>query len=765
MFWLKALVCLLLLLPSTGAMDAPAQFATVRGRVTDQADKQPLPGAAIMLLNREDGTRVGTATDGNGYFILSRISPGRYVLHASFVGYVTATDTLDLSFDDHPTLDLRLHADEATLDEVVVESQRMDAEGSGMAGFETIRPSALARIPMPGVSADLASYLQTLPGVVVTGDRGGHLFVRGGTPTQNLVMIDGMPVFQPFHIVGFYSAFPADIVAYADVHSGGFGARYGGRLSSVIDVATRNGNKQRITGAASLAPFLGSLRLEFPLVPERVSVLASVRESVIERIAPEVLGRTLPYRFGDRFFKVHAFLSRTSSLSLTALRTFDAGTIDNTADLANELRWRNEAYGGHYIYLPEAYPALAQLRFFVSRLTSRYRPLDAPRRDASVRTFGLEAGFVYFLGPTEIHFGLFGHSYAFARDLGGATGNLKEFVTEGGLYVDAVVEASSRFRVEPGLRLHSFPSRSQLTVEPRLRVAWRPGGSSSKHIFSAAGGLYHQQIIGLYNARDVTDAFVTWSPSPEIGDIPRAMHLLAGWEGRVLPWLSLGVEAYHKALSHLAFAEYSEIRDTGISIDRVRGDAQGLDVKLEITRPAFYGSITYSLGSVAYERTVERTLLRDEGTALVPETHTTTERFPPPHDRRHQIHALGRITRGPYAVSVRWQFGSGLPFTPAAGFFDTVSILDPDDRGFRTRPGRPLLVTEGTLYTERLPAYHRLDVSLERRFDIRGMEATLKAAVINVYDRANIFDYDLFAGRRINQLPLIPSLGLNVALR
>ena len=184
---------------------------------------------------------------------------------------------------------------------------------------------------MPSVSSDLAGYLQTLPGVVTAGDRGGQLFVRGGTPTQNLVMIDGIPVFQPFHIVGFYSAFPADIIAYADVHAGGYSARYGGRLSSVINVVARNGNKQRVVGSASLAPFLGTLRVEFPLLPERVSVLASVRESVIERLAPDVLGQELPYRFGDRFFKIHAFLSRTSSLSMTVMNTFDEGDVADKA--------------------------------------------------------------------------------------------------------------------------------------------------------------------------------------------------------------------------------------------------------------------------------------------------------------------------------------------------------------------------------------------------------------------------------------------------
>ena len=760
-----------LLVVLLGAMEAQAQFATVRGRVVDQADEQPLPGAAVVLHNQAEGLRTGTAADGNGFFVLPRLQPGTYVLEASFVGYRSMIDTLVLALEDRRTLDLRLEADETEMDEVVVESQR-DALGSvRRVGVETIRPSAMARVPMPSASADLAGYLQTLPGVVTTGDRGGHLFVRGGTPTQNLVLIDGMPVFQPFHIVGFYSAFPADIIAFADVHAGGFGARYGGRLSSVIDVSTRNGNKKRVVGAASLAPFLGAARLEVPVLPERVSVMASVRESVIERVSPDILGQDLPYRFGDRFVKLHAFLSRTSSLSLTGLSTFDVGDVADTEGAPSEIQWRNRAFGGHYIYLPEAYAALAQIRFFVSRLESEYRPFGADERDASTRLFGFEAGFVYFLGDTEVRGGLFGQTYAFEYDFSGSDDAFKEFITEGGLYVDVTTQVSKHFRVEPGLRLHSFASRHQVKIEPRLRLAWHPGGAEGQHVVSAAWGLYHQQIIGLYNARDVTDAFVTWAPSPaETSEVPQAMHVLAGWRGPVLPGLSLGVEAYYKDLSHLAFAEYSDALGTGITIDPVQGEARGLDVKLEVTRPSFYGSVSYGLASVEYEREVEEIVFREEIDEFgfyqqFRETQSYTERFSPPHDRRHQVNALAHLARGRYALSVRWQFGSGLPFTSVNGFYDRVPLRTPDDSGFRTRSGRPALVSDGSLYTARLPAYHRLDVALERRFEMGRIHATIQAAVINIYDRANLFDYDLFAARRVNQLPLIPSLSLNVEVR
>jgi hypothetical protein len=276
-------------------------------------------------------------------------------------------------------------------------------------------------------------------------------------------------------------------------------------------------------------------------------------------------------------------------------------------------------------------------------------------------------------------------------------------------------------------------------------------------VLSAAWGIYHQQIIGLYNARDVTDAFVAWSPSPEgTARVPKSMHILGGWRSQLLPGLSLNVEAFYKELSHLAFAEYRDELAGGLIIDPVDGTARGLDARIAVTRPAFYGAVSYGLASVEYERTV---VPDDEG------AHPVTERFPPPHDRRHQINALTRLVWGPYAVSVRWHFGSGLPFTPVAGFYDAVAVTTPDDTGFRTQPGQPVLVSSPERYTARLPAYHRLDVAVERRFEMGRLHTRVQASVINLYDRANLFDYDLFAGRRVNQLPLIPSLGVTVEVR
>ena len=671
------------------AQPAQAQFATVRGRVADGADAQPLPGAAVMV-EEAAGEQVGTATNGNGFFVLPRIPPGRYVLSATFVGYAPYTDTLELAFGDQRVLTITMAASEMALGEVTVETDVAERT-SGTAGLVTVTPAELARVPTPGLSPDLVAYLRTQPGIVATGDQGGQLAIRGGTPTQNLVLLDGMPIYQPFHLVGFYSAFPADLVSYADVYAGGFPARYGGRISSAIDVATRNGNKRRVQGAASLAPFLGAVRLEGPVVPGKVSLLASVRESVIERVAPDLLGRALPYRFGDRFLKLHAFLTRTSSLALTALHTFDQGNLAGTADAEARIRWRNQAYGGRFVYLPEDFAALFSVRFFISQLLSRYAPPGDAQRFADADEFGGEMGFTYFLGRAELQAAIFGRSERFAYDLGVPDQQREEFLTEGGFFLDLTADLPADVRLEPGLRFHTFPSRHQAFFEPRLRAAWAPG----QHTFSAAWGIYHQEITGLYNLQDVSDVFVAWAPSLENEAVPRARHVILGWEGPLARGVRASIEGYQKTLSNMTFARYSLGDGRFVQLETTDGTAHGADVRLTWSRRGAFAALGYGLAGVWYEG--------PEG-----------ERFRPPHDRRHQADVQVRLTRGAFTAGVHWQIGSGLPFTQGRGFYDRVPLAMPDD-AFRTRPGTTTLAPAAP-YQGRLPAYHRLDVSLERRF-------------------------------------------------
>lgn len=731
---------LLLILLLGLAAPAAAQRAMVAGAVADAETGEPLPGVNVVL-DGEDGGQIGRATDAGGHFAFTGLLPGRYALAASFVGYEAFRDTLDLGFGDRVEMAIVLSPERAALAAVTVEADP-SATTSSPAGLIEVRPADLAAIPAPDPGGDLAGFLTLQPGIVAVGDRGGQLYVRGGTPTENLVLVDGMRLFQPFHIVGFYSAFPADIVQYADVYAGGFGARYGGRISSVIDVTTRNGSKQRFGGAATVAPFLAGLQVEGPLYRGAVSFLASGRVSAIERVGEDLYGRAYPYRFGDAFAKVHAFLSPTSFFTASGLLTTDEGDLSGSGRERDRVGWHNEAVAARFFYMPPSFAAALDVSVFYSGFGSTFEPEGMPARASDVTSFGGQFALAYLLGRHQVRLGFAGQTLQFDYAFDRARGGVRESTGEGTFFVEADLGLGGGLRVEPGLRLQTFPSQARtVSFEPRFRASW---AVSPRHTLSAAAGVYRQEILGLMDQRDVGDVFLAWAPTREGAPVPRAVHLLAGWDGQIRPWLALGAEAYAKDLSGLALL----LGERGLVY--TNGEVLGLDLRAEWRRTPLYVLVTYGLSAITY---------RDaQGTP-----DATGVDYRPPHDRRQRLAVLARLAWGDWSASARWQLASGRPFTRVAAVYDALEV-DPAG-GFVGQPGTPTVLLDAAPFAGLTPAYHRLDLSLERAFHFRAATVTAQATLVNAYDHANFFYYDVLRSARVDQFPLIPSLGLRVEVR
>ena len=744
-----------LLLAGFTPESASAQTAILRGFVTSESDGQPLPGVNI-LLESAGGERNGTATNSDGFYAFSRLEPGVYYLVASFIGFETYADTLRLQ-DEITSLNFALAEDLSELGEVVVETERETAGAAGItAGLQTVRPRDIEVVPMPDLSADIANYLTSLPGIVSQGDRGGQLFIRGGEPTQNLVLLDGIPVYQPFHFVGFFSAFPSEIINTADVYAGGFGGRFGGSLSSVIDIATRTGNKNEFAGAASAAPFVAALRLEGPIVPGHVSVLASVRESLIEQGAARIIDAPLPFSFADRFGKIHANLGPSTQLSITGLHTADKGRLgidplnpDAEAISEDEVAMENLALGARLIFLPADINMFAEILVSRSQVESSIGPSGDPLRSSKTTRTGANAHVTHYLGNLNVNWGLAVHTVQLNTDLQGYFQNIEEkteYITETSIYLEPAYEMENGLRVEPSLRLQSFPSKGRTYLEPRLRVVWNLG----VHRFSTAAGIYHQEIVGLNDRRDVGDVFTAWTSSPR-GIVPESRHLILGWRASPVTWLDVSLEGFYKKLDDLVVPEWTAYPRFTTRLHPARGEVRGVDARVELTAGPVYSALSYGLSEVDYFARIPAL----EFAFGEPET-----RYNPPHDRTHQLSFIGGITLGDFDLNVRWQFGSGLPFNESMGF-DRFILLD-SLVNVTTEPGlERVLYTRP--YTGRLPTYHRLDVTIE--YDVRispNVQLTAQAGAINAYDRHNFFYLDLFTLRRVNQLPLIPSFGLKL---
>lgn len=753
--WTVVVLCLWM-----GVGHVAAQRAVVRGFVSEAGSEQVLQGASVGL-RAADGRLLGAVTDGDGYFIITRVPPGRYTLRITFVGFAPYEETLDLVAGAVLRRRVVLAPQEAALEEVVVSADAEQWVTAVAAGLAPVVPAQIARVPIPGVSGDLAAYLQTLPGITVQGDRGGLFFVRGGALDQNLALLDGLPVYMPFHVLSFYSAFPEAVVDEADVYTGGFGARYGSRLSSIMDVRARNGNKQQVAGAASVAPFLSTVRIEGPLVRDRVSVLGSVRHSLVEAVMPDLFGQNLPYRFGDQFGKVHAFLSPHHSLSVTALHTFDRGDIAGTRKTfegdrqaaapndSSEVAWENTVVGGTYTYLSGFLPLLARITVGRSEMTSEMGPPDARERRARIASVDLAAEVTYFLGANELRVGGIRRASTLSYELGGQFQGLPEVAGNDLTEVMGYVEADVRLagvRLQAGGHLYALPARGRQWLDPRLRFSWRP--AAGRWQVHAAWGVYHQVVAGLNDERDIGNLFTAWVPTPDGAPVPGSMHALAGGTLRLAPGLSVAAEAFFKNFHDLSVPVFSAFPAFTTALQPADGEALGADLRLDFRdRPFWFASVLDGYASYALSKVTYQTA---QGT------------YHPAHDRRHQVNILLHARKEAIGVTIQFQYGTGLPFTESGGF-DKWLLLTPEVN-VGTAPGRDRILY-GPPFGGRQPSYQRLDFWLERRVERGRTVATLRLGALNLFNRHNLFYYDLFTFSRVDQLPFVPSVGLKIAFR
>ncbi len=725
-----------------------AQAQSVRGFVSD-AERGPLAGASVALQRIDaDAGLQGAVTDAQGFYEVT-LSPGRYAARATYVGYVAAFDTLAVG--DGPTTWSPVLAAGEALDEVVVRADGGAADVSG--GLQRIRPADLARVPTPDVAGDLATYLQSLPGVVSLGDRGGGLFVRGGTPSQNLVLVDGAPIYQPFHLLGFFSAFPEDLVSSVDFYAGGYGAKYTGRVSSVLDISLRDGSTEHVVASASLGPFVAGVQAEGPIRAGVSSWLVSTRGSVIEPIAETLLGRPVPLRFVDAIAKL-ATTGPTSRCTATLLGTYDRGTLDAAEDDAYV--YRNGVLAGRCLVFPPGAAGRFEVQASLSHLGSEVgAPAQAGRgalaagdRDRASSLTEVRFGAV-LRRPVRgimLEYGVQASTYATSYRLGESFASVRE---QGALILGAAAHVEAEIplgtvRVTPGLAVSLQPYSFSTVLEPRFRAEWAPAGAAGPQV-AFAGGLYRQSLVGLVDERDAGSPFIAWAGPPEGEAETSARHAVLGGSLPLGGGVRVGAEGYAKRVRDLPVPIWTSRAEFTTTLTQATATSVGADARVEYTSDAVYAYLGYGLGRTEYEtaQALYRTLFGE-----------LAQRYAPAHDRRHQVQFTVQVRRGDSDLAVRWQFGSGLPYTRPYGFDTFVPPLGIPE--VTEEPGVRRVLFERP-FNGRLPMFHRLDVSAGTEISVGARAAIdLRAGALNVYNRDNLLYYDVFQGRRVDQLPLVP---------
>lgn len=207
--------CLLLLVSVSASL---AQTGSVRGFVYEKESGEPVIFTNVVL----EGTTYGIATDVNGYYNITKLPTGDYTLRVSYIGFDTVRVNIKVGNGQIVNQNAYLKKQDIRLGTVVISQEALKKTTEVDVAVETITPKQIKHIPTIGGEPDIAQYLQILPGVVFTGDQGGQLYIRGGTPIQNVVLLDGMVVYNPFHSIGLFSVFDTDILRNVDVYTGAF---------------------------------------------------------------------------------------------------------------------------------------------------------------------------------------------------------------------------------------------------------------------------------------------------------------------------------------------------------------------------------------------------------------------------------------------------------------------------------------------------------------------------------------------------------------
>lgn len=745
----KFLILLIGLFLCTGSVFA--QNASIQGMITDNATGQPLYGANVVLESPANDVILGASADSEGFYSLSSIEPGNWIVRISFIGYVAEEDTITLQRGKSRSINAALDSDEAMMDELVVEG----ATGAVMReeGRQRITPADLTRIPSPA-TGDLVTYLQTLPGVVAMGDRGGQFFIRGGEPSQNLALVDGAVIYKPAHIVGFHSPFPESIVSGADFYAGGFGPRYTGRISSVLDIQMRHGNRYSFKGSGSVSPFAAEVMAEGPLTEGESSFIFSVRNSLLEEVSTWYPIENQPLKFQSQFLKT-SYIDKNTRCSAMLMHTYDRGRMD--FDKPESIKWRNIILGGKCVALPEGSKALMDTNISLTHFSNKVT--ESEPFGFSSRVFGLnvDLNLRQYVGDVRFDYGLNTRLNYLNYDIGekfvGIQGDqYTELIL--GTYVETAIPLGDRLTLQPGTALSFNPRGYGLSLEPRFRFSMLPFGNEAQEI-SGSLGLYKQSIVGISDMRDISSVFVAWAGAPLGAKQVKAVHALLGWQQEIFRGFSWSVEGYYKTMTDIAVPVWSTIARFTTDLALADGEVYGADIRVEYNRGRFYALAGYGISQTTY------TSSQDHFNVWFGEE---IQEYSPPHDRRHQVNLLFSVDLGGFTMGSRWQLGTGLPYTRPLGFDD---LLD-----FRER--LPDVTTDGGIrrvildkpYQGRMPVVHRLDVSIEKNFQITnsGTALNVQVGAINSYDQTNIFYYDVFTHRRIDQLPFLPYATLELEI-
>ena len=717
-------------------------------------DGTPLAGANVLLYDQNSNLNLSNpelfcVTNRDGLCEIRNIPPNReFELRISFVGFITHSELIILKDGERHISRIILDPDLEQFDEVVVEQQRYITTGE--VGVRRISNIDISRVPSPVAGGDLASYLQTVPGIVSSGDRGGDLYIRGGTPDQNMILVDRLHIVKPFHISNLFSAFPDGVVQNADLYAGGFDSKYVGATSAVIDIGLRPGNMRYSQISAAASPYLSAIQAEGPIEADRQSILFSGRISTIDRFAPALTGSELPIQFGDLLTR-YTIQGDNVTCNLTGIYTYDSGEIVPGREVIHT--WSNMVIGGRCLGFSEFFNHPVDLSVGYTSYQNEEGTSENRERYSAISQLYFNLDLQQEIFGLAVDYGFGANFRTYNVELSErftSASSLRRVIPIISLYSSVTWEPHRKVVIKPGFA-SQITLDTPVTFEPRLRVSWQPQANDRRQV-SFAAGKYVQTHSGISDERDAGTVFTILQPVQTDDPLPESLHGILAYQHRIGSYLTANVEGFVKTHKNIPVSKWTPEARTEIETALAQSETFGFDFRLRYDRSPLYLSLGYGWSKVEYEA-----ISGDLGAWI----REPIFRYSPAHDQRHKLNTLASYTFSGFTLNAGWEFGTGMPFTQIFGY--DFSIRVPDQSPQSTTGTARIIYSEP--YNKRLPYYHRLDISMERKFNLlAGSTLETQAGVINAYNRNNIFNFDFSTLQRVDQTPLLPYISLKLNL-
>lgn len=744
-------ICLLLiLLLCTSPLTGIAQnIFSLTGRVLDKESHEPLSGVGVYV--RESGKGMVTNSSGNFSF---QLAEGNYSLTFSYIGYSKDSLRLTLTQDQH--LSINLIPAPIETNEVVVTGIREEEYLNQVTDKISISEEEIERLPYLLGEVDPVKMLQLLPGVQSNGEGNNGFYVRGGAIDQNLILFDGAPVYNTGHLFGFFSLFNHAVVKEVNLMKGGIPSGFGGRLSSVLEVKSRQGNKQKWKGEGSVGVVAGNFTVEGPIVKGKSSLLLSGRRTYIDLLSKAltkestIFGTGIDYYFSDLNARFDVELSGQDQLSLSAFSTTDDFLFDGKNSLYNEIKWTNHTASANWdhFYQPENFHRIS---FFASSYNMDFVAGIHEYNFAihsSIEDYGVRTEWVIGSLPNhQLSFGIEYLHHALVPNNMKASGTDVEFVfveqeklpnQEEVFYIQDLWTLNDRWSVSAGLRLSAYQQLGPFTryvtdnalslqdtliykrnevvaawwaADPRISVVYSSGENSS---VKASFDKMHQ-YLHMAPVSSVSLPTDVWVPSSEKLKPQQGLQYSLGYFRNFREnTIETSVSAYYKTMKRqLEYRDgvivgYSKGYNFDDNFIIGSGRSYGLEFFMKKNTGPFTGWLSYTISNTS--RSFQEI--------------NNGKPFPAKYDRLHSLSLVGAWQLNKqWSLSGVWVYSSGNAMTLPIGRY----II-----------GGNIINEYGDRNSFRMPAFHRMDFSATYQAIKRNhFEAAWVFSVYNVYNRRN----------------------------